>query len=269
MVHPFETPPASVVWVPAARFQLSVERDPVVWPPSLEVAVDTFWHEDIERHSPQFFRGPVLSLSQIHWGASVEVKAAFTDYAHFLYSRRHGVGDASLVIRPLFAAALPITADGYLVVCKMGSKTQRPGRIQCIGGTAIPSDVDGLKFRASRSASREMLEEIGMADDDPSLTSRGVVGATVDPRSGVAVVVAYDVDQTWEAFQARVATFLARERKRGKVTELDGVVRLPWGHAGIEALAKLGDIGPRYLRCLLTAAEVRPLAYDPPGGVNA
>ena len=106
------------------------------------------------------------------------------------------------------------------------------------------------------SAGREMLEEIGVDRHDAILRERGAVGATVDPHGGVAVVVAYDVLRPWSVFQARTQAFLDAERARGRATELEGILAIPWGERGLARLHALGDVGPRYLRRLLTAEEL-------------
>lgn len=247
---------SSVAWVPRDRLRIEVQSRPIRWSGDWERRVDAFWHDEIKPVSPQFFRGPVLAACQVHVGTTVSVTAAFTDYAHFLYARRHPSGLPEMAIRPIFAAALPILDDGSLVICKMSARTERPGRLQCIGGTAIPSDVKDARFCAEVSASREMLEEIGVDRHDEILRERGAVGATVDPHGGVAVVVAYDVLRPWSAFQARIEAFLDVERAHGRTTELEGILAIPWGERGMARLHALGDVGPRYLRRLLTAEEL-------------
>ncbi|MCL4520969.1 MAG: hypothetical protein M1415_05200 [Firmicutes bacterium] len=261
------TPP-SLAWVPKERLQVSVASGRLCWPEPWEARVDVFWREEIEKTSPQFFCGPLLTVLGITWEATVQVQAQFTDYAHFLYSRRYGQGMAELAVRPVFAAALPITLDDRLVIGKMGAGTHRPGRIQCIGGTAIDGDVKGGGFDAETSADREMLEEIGVGRGDESLSERGVVGATVDPEGGVAVAVAYDVHQSWPRFRRRIESFFLREREEGRTTELDEVLAVPLGTDGIAQLNAWGDVGPRYLRRFLTVPEISHHVNDPRGVVG-
>jgi len=250
--------PQSIAWVSAAHLAIDVSPRPIRWPEPWEKRVDAFWHEEIEATSPQFFRGPVLSVQHIAFGVTVRVDAAFTDYAHFLYSRRDKSAHDGWAVRPLFAAALPMTTDGFLVVGRMGSGTERPGRIQCIGGTAIASDVRDRVFLAEDSADREMLEEIGVGRSDPMLSERGVVGATVDPSGGVAVVVAYALHQDWARFRQRVERFFGQEQAQGRALELQAVLALPWGRAGLAQLRAQGDLAPRYLQRLLMVPELGP-----------
>lgn len=248
-----------ITWVNGGRVRIDVQPGRVVLDANLQQQVDAYWHEVVEFASPQFFRGPVLTMTRVTWEPTVVVEAAFTDYAHFLYSRRHR--DALSPedrVRPIFAAVLPITQDGLLVVCKMGSKTARPGRIQCIGGTAIESDVVDRHFRAEVSARREMREEIGIGAEELMIRERGVIGATVDPDGGAAVVVTYDVGQSWQRFRDGVRQYLNAERNSGRTTELEDVVGIEWGERGLQSLVTLGDPGPRYLRTLLIAPELRP-----------
>lgn len=247
-----------VEWLSPKRLSVRVEPEPLRLPPELREAVDRFWEEE-RRRSPHFFRGPLLTVLRVELGNVVEVEAGFTDFAHYLFSRSHR-GDPRLNgfrVRPVFAAAIPVTHDGYLIAALMGRETARPGRIQAIGGSAVPCEVKSGRFLAESSAAREMGEEVGFEPGVGGVRSGGVVGATLDQDGNIAVAVRFDLDFDLREARDRIGAYLAGIIAEGTVPELAGVVGLPWGEAGVAALDRRSEPSVRYLRRMLTAAELR------------
>lgn len=247
-----------VEWFRPEQLTVRVDSEPVRLPQELREAVDRFWEAEVALH-PQFFRGPLLTVRRVILSNRVEVVAGFTDFAHYLFSRahRHDPRLDGFRVRPLFAAAIPVTADGYLIAALMGRETARPGRIQAIGGSAVPHEVRAGAFLAEASAGREMEEEVGFEPDRDGVRLRGVAGATLDEDGSMAIAVRFDLGFDLDESRARIAAHLARIASAGQVPELAGVVGLPWGQAGLAALDRRPEASVRYLRRMLIADALR------------
>ncbi len=244
---------ARALWHSAPDARVRVESRPWRLESVYYDAVEAFW-ESVRNHEPQFFRGPVLSVTGVQADANgPTLLTRWTDYAHFLYSHRHWPAEHPGYVRVLFAAACLITRDGYLLAAEMGEKTVRPGWIQAVGGSAEPSDVSDGLFDPIRSVRREVAEETGLDLADPGVAqSVHVAGYTEDLRDGsMAVAVKVQLALTQSEARQRFAS-----RPVGQDPELSDLLALPLGPEGASALKSLGQPTVRYLDALLQAPEL-------------
>lgn len=245
-----------VEWIPGNRLKIKVEKDPVRLPGWMAAAVDRYWEETV-KDRPHFFRGPVLTTTGVHKGRdAVTIRCAFTDFAHYWFSKTMHDGDR-FQAHPLFAAAVPITTDGKLIFARMGENTARPHRIQAVGGMALPEEVSAGTFLAETSAVREMVEEIGMDRADLASPPQ-TVGATLDEDGSVAVAVRCALALSEAELKERVERFWEELTRLGQDPELEALIALPWGQPGVEAVVERGLDTVRYVSGFLTAAELKP-----------
>lgn len=246
-----------VEWIPASSLTVVVQPEPLALPRWLQQAIDAHWQTVVREH-PYFYRGPVLSVvAAARHGAQRQVLARFTDYAHYLFSRHLPLADRFRVC-PLFAAACPITREGYLVVGQMAEATARPLLVQAIGGTATPADVEGTSFLAEGSALRQLHEVLGI---DPARELAGparLVGAAFEPGYALALAVRIDLPWDWPTLEARTARYWAARQARQPMQEHSRLLALPWGEAGLEVLRSAQWEAARYLESFLTEPSLRP-----------
>jgi 8-oxo-dGTP pyrophosphatase MutT (NUDIX family) len=123
-------------------------------------AIAAHWQARIAR-SPGMFDGTVL-LSCAH--AVVDGIARLdlfaTRYAPFTYYRHVRHAEAGLA--NAFAAIVPWTADGAVLLGAMGAHTANAGQLYFPCGTPDPDDVRGDSVDLTGSAARELAEETGL-----------------------------------------------------------------------------------------------------------
>lgn len=120
--------------------------------------VEDYW--DRVSTGGRFFNGPVLAaLAFSPEEADPVIDLGLTDYAHYLYAAKDTAHEFDC--RAVFAAAVILTSDGFLLLGQMARHTSVPGQIQCPGG--------GVELGADRKpdaricCQREVAEELGPA----------------------------------------------------------------------------------------------------------
>lgn len=245
-----------VDWIPQERLRIVVDDRPVQLPRWLAAAVDEYWHK-VQAAHPYFFRGPVLTTTGVFRRAEQTViRCGFTDFAHYLFSEQLRSGDRHQV-HPVFAAACPVTRDGMLVFAQMAAETARPHRVQAIGGTPLPQEIRGSDFLPKAAALRELAEETGIAESELTRPP-AVVGATLDGDGSVAVVVRCDLALNEADVRSLAHSFWQQEFGRGHPPELEDLVALPWGAAGLSRLEENHRNAVRYVKKMLLAPELMP-----------
>lgn len=237
-----------VSWIRDPELQILVSAKLVTLPPELKATVDAHWDSILIRQ-PHYFRGPVLSVETMTFsGLQWIIHAKFTDYAHYLYSRLQLSSSHPYRVRVLFAAALVMSHDRFLMAGVMGPDTARPGWIQSIGGSPIFQDVTHGVFNPIRSTNQELKEETGLSPETLWLNrDPQVLGCTVDGNGSVAVAVGYFsrltsvelkdlIQQSWES-----APQIHTRR------ELADVVAIPLGESGINWMRNRRERHVRYL----------------------
>ncbi|WP_342108772.1 NUDIX hydrolase [Methylobacterium sp. SI9] len=126
-----------------------------------EAAIAAHWQDRIAR-SPGMFDGTVLlcCAHTVEDGAA-RLNLFATRYSTFTYYRH--VRHADPQIRNAFAAIVPWTADGAVLLGEMGAHTANAGQLYFPCGTPDPDDVRGDSVDLTGSAARELAEETGLA----------------------------------------------------------------------------------------------------------
>lgn len=154
--------------------------------------------------TPSLFRGPVLTIGE-RWRDSrgaLRLATRFTDFAHFLYSRRFLPPGHPYHVQVVTAACWVTTADGRVVLAEAAPSTARPHRVQTIGGAPAAEDfVDGY-FLPGRSAARELYEETGIVAEGRES------GVALHENGSVVVLVRFDLALRWDEVAPRVAAHL-------------------------------------------------------------
>jgi len=184
-------------------------------------AIDAYWAEQ-SALNPRLFDGRIYfaALPPDLGAGRLTALAMPARFATMLYWRDHGVPDAG--IGHLFAAAIPRTADGALILAEMAAHTSNPGRIYFPGGLFDAGDVRAGRLDPDRAIRRELSEETGL---DPAALrlSDGFVAIVLDYAVGVAKIA----DLPWPGEEALARTWAAiRARGDGEVAALHLVRRV-------------------------------------------
>ncbi|MBY0251799.1 MAG: NUDIX hydrolase, partial [Methylobacterium organophilum] len=148
----------------AARF---VDHD-WAFPRAHAAAIAAHWQARLRR-SPGMFDGTVLLCCDHAVADGVARLDLFaTRYATFTYYRE--VPHAEARIANAFAAIVPWTADGAVLLGEMGPHTANAGQLYFPCGTPDPDDVRGAQVDLTGSAARELAEETGLALPDEAET---------------------------------------------------------------------------------------------------
>ncbi|MFF9553165.1 NUDIX hydrolase [Methylobacterium fujisawaense] len=141
-------------------------------------AIAAHWQTRIAR-APGMFDGTVL-LCCDHAVAdrAARLDLFATRYATFTYYRdtRHAdarIADARIAdarIANAFAAIVPWTSDGAVLLGEMGARTANAGQLYFPCGTPDPDDIQGARVDLAGSAARELAEETGLALPDEAET---------------------------------------------------------------------------------------------------
>lgn len=148
----------------AARF---VDHD-WAFPHAHEAAIAAHWQTRLQR-SPGMFDGTVLLCCDHAVADGVARLDLFaTRYSTFTYYREMPHAEAG--IANAFAAIVPWTADGAVLLGEMGPHTANAGQLYFPCGTPDPDDVRGAQVDLTGSAARELAEETGLALPDEAET---------------------------------------------------------------------------------------------------
>ncbi len=110
---------------------------------------------------PALFDGPVLVACDCAiTGDTCRLDLFETPYSRFLAYRDGGSPDGH--VANAFAAIVPWSADGAVLLGRMGAHTANAGQIYFPCGTPDLDDVRGQNVDFSGSAERELLEETGL-----------------------------------------------------------------------------------------------------------
>ncbi|APT30029.1 hypothetical protein MCBMB27_00738 [Methylobacterium phyllosphaerae] len=136
-------------------------------------AIAAHWQTRIAR-APGMFDGTVL-LCCDHAVAdrAARLDLFATRYATFTYYRDTRHADARIAdarIANAFAAIVPWTSDGAVLLGEMGARTANAGQLYFPCGTPDPDDIQGARVDLVGSAARELAEETGLALPDKAET---------------------------------------------------------------------------------------------------
>ncbi|MGX9979459.1 NUDIX hydrolase [Methylobacterium fujisawaense] len=131
-------------------------------------AIAAHWQTRIAR-APGMFDGTVLLCCDhaVADGAA-RLDLFATRYATFTYYRDTRHADAR--IANAFAAIVPWTSDGAVLLGEMGARTANAGQLYFPCGTPDPDDIQGARVDLVGSAARELAEETGLALPDEAET---------------------------------------------------------------------------------------------------
>ncbi|KOX57791.1 NUDIX hydrolase [Streptomyces purpurogeneiscleroticus] len=136
-------------------------------------AIAAHWQTRIAR-APGMFDGTVLLCCHhaVADGAA-RLDLFATRYATFTYYRDTLHADARIAdarIANAFAAIVPWTSDGAVLLGEMGARTANAGQLYFPCGTPDPDDIQGARVDLAGSAARELAEETGLALPDEAET---------------------------------------------------------------------------------------------------
>ncbi|WFS09071.1 NUDIX hydrolase [Methylobacterium sp. 391_Methyba4] len=136
-------------------------------------AIAAHWQTRIAR-APGMFDGTVLLCCDhaVADGAA-RLDLFATRYATFTYYRDTRHADARIAdarIANAFAAIVPWTSDGAVLLGEMGARTANAGQLYFPCGTPDPDDIQGARVDLVGSAARELAEETGLALPDEAET---------------------------------------------------------------------------------------------------
>ncbi|PSR35293.1 MAG: hypothetical protein C7B46_01090 [Sulfobacillus benefaciens] len=249
-----------VSWILDPTLQILVSSQLITLPPELKAAVDAHWDAILVRQ-PHYFKGPVLSVETITFsGMQWTIRARFTDYAHYLYSRFQLPSSHPHRVRVLFAAALVISQDRYLIAGVMGQETARPGWIQSIGGSPVFQDVADEVFDPIRSTNQELKEETGLSPEALRLSRKPqVLGCTVDGNGSVAIAVGYFSRLTSVELKDLIKQSWKSTAQPHARRELADIVAIPLGQSGINWMRNRRERHVRYLERMVRELQDWPV----------
>jgi 8-oxo-dGTP pyrophosphatase MutT (NUDIX family) len=194
-----------------AELDLSLAAD--VWPFAEAEAQRIAAHWRARQAAlPRLFNGRVLLLGrhalERRWDGAPILRGSYfeTDYAAFLAWRDFGFPDASVC--NAFSMAALVGADGAFLLGEMAAHTANSGAIYFPAGTPDPSDVVDGRVDLGASASRELLEETGIAPGEVVISPAWTV-VYAPPR--IACMKIMRLAEPAEAVKRRIDAFLATE----------------------------------------------------------
>lgn len=192
---------------------------------------------------PGLFDGPVLlaCFCAIADGAC-RVDFFETSYAAFIAYRDGGSPDGH--VANAFAAVVPWSADGAVLLGQMGPHTANAGQIYFPCGTPDRDDVRGAVVDLARSAVRELREETGLALPGGVADAMAGEWALLRGDGQLAFLYPARFPETAEALAAR----MERHRLAEDEPELERVVTVR-GADAIDA-----DRMPPFVRAYLASA---------------
>lgn len=220
---------------------------PFVPPAGYRRKVEDYWGRATK--GGRFFNGPVLAaLACAAEEAYPVIDLALTDYAHYLYAAQDPSHE--FACRAVFAAAVILTSDGFLLLGQMADHTSVPGQIQFPGG--------GVELGADRKpdaricCQREVAEELG-----PAFTQRPAAFQPLCFKSGgdlstVGIFYAVCLDISAEQAVRLFSEYQLSQRANGELPEFERLHAIKFDAQDIRLFLQ-GNEAPRvdYLEPLL------------------
>ncbi|HWQ60611.1 MAG TPA: NUDIX hydrolase [Candidatus Fimivivens sp.] len=229
----------SITKEPVVRF----DGDSVSLPAEVEARVDAYWDGLISSGRP-YTRGEVFTVTDSRTeDDTTKLTVERTDYAHYLYSRSVGLPD-EFQVRIIHTAVLVETADGMVVIGRMGTHTAKPGTYQLCGGGIDDDDLRGDVFDLGHNTRKELREELGIDADDSDLVRPFAPAFFKEGGKTGAISVVYRVTiaDTGEAFRKRYDTFADSLRAAGEKPEFDEIVLFDRGGSELRAFLSREEI---------------------------
>ncbi|MCX6761590.1 MAG: hypothetical protein NTY33_01980 [Candidatus Moranbacteria bacterium] len=210
--------------------RLELLKDKFVLPPEIQVKVDAYWEELVEK-KPCYRRGEAFTISDVcEKDDAVEVKLALTDYAHYVYTRAVGL-PAEFAFNNMHTSCAIETADGVLIFGLTGENTASIGIVQCVGGGLDRDDVRGNEIDLEHNIKKELQEEVGIDANDEKVASSlklGYLKYTFNEKfSSIAAIFYLKLKLSEKEFRVHYGEFEKELREKGQVPELQKIVYLP------------------------------------------
>ena len=168
-------------------------------------AIAEHWQARIAR-SPGMFDGTVLlCCAHAVAGGVARLDLFAARYATFTYYRHIRHADPGIL--NAFAAIVPWTADGAVLLGEMGAHTANAGQLYFPCGTPDPDDVRGAGVDLTGSAARELAEETGLALPEGAETA----WVLLEGENQLAFLRPVRFAEPAAALTARIADHLGRE----------------------------------------------------------
>lgn len=138
--------------------------------------------------------------------------------------------------RVVFTACLVETADGGLILGKMGKHTARAGIFQLSGGGVDNSDIFNGRFDLQGNISKELREELGIDIQDKTRV-RDFYAAYLKQggiTNKIAVVYRAQLFETADKFLEKYKMFVRELNKKYQMSEFDDVVAVECSKEGVE-----------------------------------
>lgn len=168
-------------------------------------AIAAHWQTRIAR-APGMFDGTVLLCCDhaVADGAA-RLDLFATRYATFTYYRDTRHADAR--IANAFAAIVPWTSDGAVLLGEMGTRTANAGQLYFPCGTPDPDDIQGARVDLAGSAARELAEETGLVLPEAAETA----WVLLEGEGQLAFLRPVRFPETAAVLEARIADHLRSE----------------------------------------------------------
>jgi len=136
----------------------------------LQAEIKKNWKQQIIL-GKKYTNGELFSIDEINIESGlINIFTKKTTYDHYLYSAKNKLTGSS-ACRSIAANILPITNDGYYVLCTMSDHTSLPNKIKFIGGALSDADILLKEISPRKGIERESLEEIGLDLNDIELVA--------------------------------------------------------------------------------------------------
>lgn len=198
---------------PLAKFEIGFRDRVPDFATTRRAEIEARWRVEVAAN-PALFNGTVLLFEDVAVsGDMLSATAVPVDYASF--SALLAWRDEARLMN-VFGAAAIVSADGDLLLGRMGANTDDAGTVKLVGGTPDMSDVADGGVDLLGSIAREMTEETGLRAED-AVVSDALLLVLDPPFCAVAQVLRFP--RPTDALLADIQTFLDGERD----PELSGV----------------------------------------------
>ncbi len=196
-------PEGRVLAAASARIVLVPEPHP--YEHENAAAIEANWQAEQARN-PALFDGRTVLFSHVAMEDGILVgRCHDVRFASLLLWRNAG---RSAGAAHLFAMAAPVTADGAVLLGRMGPHTANPGQVYFAGGSLEPSDFVGAIADLDGNMRREVEEEIGL--DFAREHAEAVLHVLATP-VGTVVMRRYRLAATAAEIERRVDAFIAAQ----------------------------------------------------------
>ena len=145
--------------------RLIYENKTVDLPEDLKIKIKQFWAKTI-KENPDLYNGEDFTVTRVEESKTETIMhVAKTDYAHYLYDERIGIGNEKYKCISPWAGILLLTKDDYWVIGKMNLNTSFPGGFQIPGGGIDLEDIENNVIDINESLKRELKEETSLELD--------------------------------------------------------------------------------------------------------